>query len=718
MKPLRRTGFATCGRFSSGLNTRTFRAGRVGLVLLFGLAATAAQAATKPAPAHGARPPNEQPPAWVVQRVAGNGGMESYEFGDSVALDGDTALVGAPGAGQTKGQRNRGAGAVYVFVRKNGAWIQTQKLTPGDDGTPYYSFGSSVALDNDDILIGAPGADVGKAFNSQGAVYVFTRSGGVWKQTTRLAAHDGRNDDGFGASLALSGNTLLIGAPGAGVDDNRAPGAVYVFAPSDGVWKQTAKLTAPENGKERSFGYSSFGTSVALSGTTALVAGSGWACRWSCPAQGQVYVFRKTGGSWKQTAMLTAGFGESKDGFGSALAVSVPAELAGDAVALVGAPAANVNGHADQGAVYVFTGTDDFWRQTAKLTAAHGTRGGEFGAAVALAGNVAFVGEPYADVKGKDSQGAAYVFTRSCRNIWNQAARLTASNGAAADEFGWTIAVSGTIRLIGTNSYQAYFLSRRNAGPAARASLTGEWTGTHGGHYYLHQDGDRLYGYGEELGGGVQPSADRRGQRELAVWTIVMSGRIVDGCVSGTWTNVSKGSDRPGHGAFTLAVPADGNVLTLDRQGGLGAEHLVASTQLNACALIPVDAIANIFHFVVTTKLGYPSPAAKSRISMCEYLSGENAGAFRLLVKLGAYTNAKQQVSKIKAELTSGGTEPTFEDVNGLGDAAFVSQSPDLFTLHVLDHGDYITISTSNPAISAEVAQVEELARVALAHLK
>src|SRR6266849_6448238 len=165
------------------------------------------------------------------------------QFGSSVAISGDTALVGSPGHGVAGGF----SGAAYVFTRDaTGHWTQGQKLTPSNGATGDL-FGSSVALNNDTAFVGARGdSSQGTLFAFAGAVYVFARdtTSGQWNQTQKLTAGDGAAGDLFGCSIDLRGDTALIGAHGI-ENSNGSPGAAYIFTrDTTGQWSQTQKLTA------------------------------------------------------------------------------------------------------------------------------------------------------------------------------------------------------------------------------------------------------------------------------------------------------------------------------------------------------------------------------------------------------------------------------------------------------------------------------------------
>jgi len=381
------------------------------------------------------------PLVYLEQKVIAFDGAAGDRFGYSVALSGDTALVGARG---DDGQK----GSAYVFVKSGGAWAFAAKLT-ASDGAEGDQFGASVALSGDTALVGAYWDD-----GYMGSAYVFVKPGGGWAtgtETAKLTASDGAEFDYFGISVALSGDTALVGANG----DNIAisdEGSAYVFVKPGGGWAsgtQTAKLTASDGAAS-----DYFGSSVALSGDTALVGAFG-----DDSYQGSAYVFVKPVGGWATTsayaAKLTALDGLGGDFFGASVALS------GD-TALVGAWADNI-AVSDEGSAYVFVKPVGGWAtgtETAKLTASDGAAGDYFGWSVALSGDTALAGA----ISDDSAKGSAYVFVKPGGG-WvtgTETARLTASDGAAGDSFGWSVALSGDTALVGafgddSNKGSAYF---------------------------------------------------------------------------------------------------------------------------------------------------------------------------------------------------------------------------------------------------------------------
>jgi len=272
------------------------------------------------------------------QKLVASDGAYSDQFGVSVALSGDTALVGAP---SDDVGANANQGSAYVFVRNGATWAEQQKLT-ASDGIATDFFGNSVALSGDTALVGAPSDQVGVNAD-QGSAYVFVRSGTIWAEQQKLTAGDGKSQDGFGVSVALSGDTALFGALGGDVGAFADQGSAYVFVRSGTIWAEQQKLTASDGAAD-----DLFGIAVTLSGDTALV-GAHSDDVGANANQGSAYVFVRSGATWTQQQKLVASDGAYVDQFGVSVALS------GD-TALVGAHSDDVGANANQGSAYVFTG--------------------------------------------------------------------------------------------------------------------------------------------------------------------------------------------------------------------------------------------------------------------------------------------------------------------------------------------------------------------------
>jgi len=371
------------------------------------------------------------PLIYLEQKVLASDGAANDFLGGSVALADDTALVGA--SGDDVGA-NGDQGAVYVFVRSGMTWIWQAKLT-ASDGAAGDNFGRSVALSGDTALVGASGDNVG-ANGDQGSAYVFVRNGTVWSQQAKLTVATGAANDNFGLSVALLDGTALVGVPGDDVGANFNQGSAYVFVRSGTTWTQQAQLTSSDGAAG-----DNFGASLALAGGTALVGAP--LDNGDATDQGSAYVFVRGGTTWTQQAQLTALDGAANDYFGGSTALS------GD-TALVGAYGDNVDAAVNQGSAYIFTRADTVWSQQAQLTASDGTEGDNFGRSVALLGDTARVGAHFDDADTAD-QGSAYIFMHN-KTTWIEQARLVASDGAEGDNFGVSVALSGGMALVGAES--------------------------------------------------------------------------------------------------------------------------------------------------------------------------------------------------------------------------------------------------------------------------
>jgi hypothetical protein len=303
---------------------------------------------------------------WVQQaRLTAADGFARDAFGDSVALDGNTAVIGAENRGLDALRSFQGIGGAYVFVRDGSTWSQQALLLPDPaDAVTGEFFGRSVGLSGQTVLVGAPGDG-----NEQGAVFGFTRTGTTWSQTAKFTGSNSVQFDTFGWSLAFSGHRAVVGAPQQG----GFTGEAYVFTQSGTRFTQQAALAGPH----RQAG-DLFGRSVALSGSTALVGAPG------VPANGSAYVFVRTGTRWTRQARLTVAAPQ----FGS---------LGQDAVtvrgntAVVGADPSPAN---FTGAAFEFVRTGTHWALKATFTDPAGVPGDRLGQSVAIAGATTLVGVP------------------------------------------------------------------------------------------------------------------------------------------------------------------------------------------------------------------------------------------------------------------------------------------------------------------------------------
>jgi hypothetical protein len=323
---------------------------------------------------------------WSLQQKLTPGANETYgNFGHAVALDGDTAVIGA--------RFMDGNGAAYVFTRSSGVWTQQQRLK-ASDGRLNYTFGYAVTIEGETLLVGDPAN--GLYDTRVGAVYVFTRSAGYWTQQQLLEASDQQRSHGFGTSLVLDADTAIIGAPG---DDNVVPdvGAAYVFSRVGGVWTPQQKLLASDGVTSAGFGYS-----VALDGETAVI--GAYLDGYPDFPDGSAYVFIRSGASWIQLQKLTASDGAIQDYFGLSVAIN------GNTV-VIGAYGRDDNG-VDSGSGYVFLRSGATWAESLKLLASDGAPWDNFAEGsrgVSTYGGTVLIGAPRHDSIGSDD-GAAYVY--------------------------------------------------------------------------------------------------------------------------------------------------------------------------------------------------------------------------------------------------------------------------------------------------------------------
>ncbi len=319
--------------------------------------------------------------------------LADYAYlGQSVAADGDTLVAGGY---YFPDYQNPAQGLAYVFVRSGDRWEQQARLT-ASDGAVGDNFGN-VAIDGDTLVVGAYGDD-GPAGADQGSAYVFVRDAGAWTQVAKLLAPDAAVGDTFGSNVAISGDTIVVGAPYDNGPAGNDQGSAYVFVGSGANWTQQAKLTSPDPG-----GNQLFGAYVAIDGDTLAVSehqDSG-----ALSQAGAVHVFARNGATWTPQAKLTASDANHADYFGSATSKALA--LQGDWLA-VGARGVDETAW-DQGAVYVFTRSGTTWSQQAELFSPDAAYGDWWFSNVALDQGTLVVGAPYISYIAS-SCGMAYVF--------------------------------------------------------------------------------------------------------------------------------------------------------------------------------------------------------------------------------------------------------------------------------------------------------------------
>lgn len=335
----------------------------------------------------------KQGDGWVYQaKLVASDGWWLSGFGSSLALEGDTLVVGAQGHVAGGIQR----GAAYVFTREAGVWRESAKLSPGEFGGGPSSFGASVGICENVVFVGASESRTG-GDTARASVSVFVRSEAGWLRQAWLVGGDTVHNDRFGHSLACSGNTLLVGSPRADVDGVLDRGAAYLFRRSGELWGQEAKLVGTEGDPLDLFGWS-----VALQADVAVVGARGDTDGGSASA-GAAYVFRHVDGAWHQQTRLGAPEGEAGDQFGESVA------LDGSTI-LVGARQEDAPDVIDEGAAHVFCWTGSAWAWRGNLSPPIGSGSVRLGTAVALRGDIAIAGAPEQEIDQTRARGVAYVF--------------------------------------------------------------------------------------------------------------------------------------------------------------------------------------------------------------------------------------------------------------------------------------------------------------------
>jgi hypothetical protein len=376
-------------------------------------------------------------------------GAPNSDFGQSVAISGNTVVVGAP---YVVADSSTAQGAAYVFAEFGARWIQVAKLT-ASDSVPGDDFGWSVSISGNTVVVGAPGANAGYGSPYQGAAYVFTKPSTGWAnmtQTAKLTASDGMAQDYFGWSVSISGNTIVVGAQHETVGGNYAQGAAYVFTERESRWTnmtQTAKLNTSDGSE-----FDGFGASVSISGRTIVV---GYFMHDSARVAADVFAEPSFGwANMTQSAELNVSsvfaagetFGPVSISGNTVVvgAYTLPPVTPGAANAVPAAMQGTADANSGPGA-YVFVRPVSGWAdmtQTAKLNTSDAAANEYLGWSVSISGDTVVVGASDWFMNGHFSPGAAFVFTEPDSGWTNmtQTATLIASDG---EQLGISVMISG-----------------------------------------------------------------------------------------------------------------------------------------------------------------------------------------------------------------------------------------------------------------------------------
>jgi hypothetical protein len=344
--------------------------------------------------------------------VPGNGDA----YGVCVSISGDRAVVGAPG----DDANGTGSGAAHILRRSGESWVHERTLR-AFDGAFGDGFGGSVAISGDTVVVGAI-YDDDQGPNS-GSAYVYRWDGTGWRPEQKLVASDGTLDRFFGKSVSISGEAAIVSGGG----------AAYVFRRSGVAWAEEQRLEPPDPARNGVFGAVSISGDVAIIGTPRDAENGGSA--------GAAHVFSRIGTEWRPDQKLLASDGEAADAFG--ISVSIHGNRA-----IVGAWEDGDNGR-DSGSAYVYRHEGGVWMEEQKLLPLDGKHGDFFGVSVSITGDAAVVGS-HMDDDGGTASGSAYAFRRNGHS-WLQEQKLLASDGAAGDLFGYSVSASGHTVIVGAS---------------------------------------------------------------------------------------------------------------------------------------------------------------------------------------------------------------------------------------------------------------------------
>jgi hypothetical protein len=320
--------------------------------------------------------------------------------------------------------------AVSVPARAGVAWLEKSKLLAAD-GAAGDEFGYSVSISGDSAIVGAFEDDDNGDW--AGSAYIFKWDGTNWIQQAKLLASDGAIDDCFGWSVSISGDYAIAGAPGDN-DNGGGSGSAYIFKWDGTNWVEQQKLLASDGAYSDCFGWS-----VSISGDYAIV--GAWGNDDNGSMSGSAYIFKWNGTSWVEQQKLLASDGAPGDYFGRSVSIS------GD-LAIAGAYGDDDNG-SSAGSAYIFKFNGTNWFEQQKLLASDGAAGDEFSYSVSISGDVAIAGAYGDDDNGSDS-GSAYIFKFDGTN-WVEQVKRIASDGAADDEFGNFVSISGDLAIVGAH---------------------------------------------------------------------------------------------------------------------------------------------------------------------------------------------------------------------------------------------------------------------------
>jgi hypothetical protein len=537
------------------------------------------------------------------------------DFGRAIAVSGETLVIGA----RLDDSAATDGGAAYVYVRNAGVWTFQQKIT-ASNAAANDNFGDAVAIDGDTIVVAASGADAGGT--DRGSVYAFVRSGTTWSQQQILPAMSGAaNGDkaGENGALTINGDSVAVGAP----SKTSNAGAVALYSRQITTWAASAVLTSPDAGTDTvgKFGSSvslkgdvlavgalassktvatgggsyiyrrtsgtwgasssgvlvvptglaagdNFGSSIALNNNVLLVGSQGRSTN-----TGAAYGFRFRDGAWVQEALILAPDGAIGDAFGCS--VSMDGEIAS-----IGAQADDFSSLTDAGSVWVFSREQTKWLSGPTYASWPAAVAGDlFSSAVAIDGDYAIAGS-YTDTVSVAKQGSAAIFTRGGTN-WTFQQLISATGGQTDDMFGRAVSMSGSTVLVGARGFDevnkpdrgaAYIFNRVNS------------TWTQSGGPLLASGGSASDFFGCSVG--ISGDYGVIGAYGYSTGTVIDHGTayVLEKNANGVWQQIARieASDKASNDIFGFASAISGNLIVVGAHGknGIGAAYVFAQDSI------------------------------------------------------------------------------------------------------------------------------------------
>lgn len=370
-------------------------------------------------------------------------------FGNTVSIDGDYAIVGSPFSDGDENGENEipDAGAAYIYKREANAWVQQQKLVASDRAESD-QFGYTVAINGDYAVIAAAGG----GSNNGGSAYIFKKEGELWEEQQTITGSDTANGNVFGANVDIDGNYIIVGAHFNNSDGNNEnpisnSGAAYIFVRDGETWLQQQKLVASDREED-----DRYGISVAIDGDYAVVGsyyenedanGEN-----TLADSGSAYIYKRDGATWSQQKKIVNADRESGDNFGISVDISGNYLVVG--AAWEDDDVNDQNSVSYSGSAYVFNRSGETWTQQQKIISSDRTFFGQFGGDVAIDMDRIIVGANSAIGKdGVANSGSAYVYKRT-DDVWGAEEKIVAIDASAAgDYFGNSVAITNGYAIVG-----------------------------------------------------------------------------------------------------------------------------------------------------------------------------------------------------------------------------------------------------------------------------